>query len=62
MDATDIDILRELQADGRLPNATLAERVHLSRRRAYGGSSASSTTERSAAIARSSTAPRWASG
>jgi Lrp/AsnC family transcriptional regulator, leucine-responsive regulatory protein len=30
MDATDTAILRELQADGRLPNATLAERVHLS--------------------------------
>jgi Lrp/AsnC family leucine-responsive transcriptional regulator len=30
MDATDRTILRQLQADGRLPNATLAERVHLS--------------------------------
>jgi Lrp/AsnC family leucine-responsive transcriptional regulator len=30
MDTTDRAILRELQADGRLPNATLAERVHLS--------------------------------
>jgi Lrp/AsnC family leucine-responsive transcriptional regulator len=30
MDATDRAILRHLQDDGRLPNATLAERVHLS--------------------------------
>jgi len=30
MDATDRAILRHLQADGRLPNAALAERVHLS--------------------------------
>jgi Lrp/AsnC family leucine-responsive transcriptional regulator len=30
MDDTDRAILRELQADGRLPNAALAERVHLS--------------------------------
>jgi Lrp/AsnC family transcriptional regulator, leucine-responsive regulatory protein len=30
MDATDRAILRELQRDGRIPNATLAERVHLS--------------------------------
>ena len=30
MDDTDRAILRHLQADGRLPNATLAERVHLS--------------------------------
>jgi Lrp/AsnC family leucine-responsive transcriptional regulator len=30
MDATDFAMLRHLQADGRLPNATLAERVHLS--------------------------------
>jgi Lrp/AsnC family leucine-responsive transcriptional regulator len=30
MDATDRAILRHLQADGRLPNAVLAERVHLS--------------------------------
>ncbi len=30
MDTIDHAILRELQADGRLPNATLAERVHLS--------------------------------
>jgi Lrp/AsnC family leucine-responsive transcriptional regulator len=30
MDATDRAILRHLQEDGRLPNATLAERVHLS--------------------------------
>jgi Lrp/AsnC family transcriptional regulator, leucine-responsive regulatory protein len=30
MDATDQEILRHLQTDGRLPNATLAERVHLS--------------------------------
>jgi Lrp/AsnC family transcriptional regulator, leucine-responsive regulatory protein len=30
MDAIDRAILRELQADGRLPNAALAERVHLS--------------------------------
>jgi DNA-binding Lrp family transcriptional regulator len=30
MDHTDRAILRELQLDGRLPNATLAERVHLS--------------------------------
>jgi Lrp/AsnC family leucine-responsive transcriptional regulator len=30
MDATDRKILAELQADGRLPNAALAEAVHLS--------------------------------
>lgn len=30
LDATDIKILRELQADARLPNVTLAERVNLS--------------------------------
>jgi Lrp/AsnC family leucine-responsive transcriptional regulator len=30
MDAIDRKILRHLQADGRLPNAALAERVHLS--------------------------------
>jgi Lrp/AsnC family leucine-responsive transcriptional regulator len=30
MDDTDRAILRHLQADGRLPNAALAERVHLS--------------------------------
>ena len=30
MDAVDRSILTHLQADGRLPNATLAERVHLS--------------------------------
>lgn len=30
MDAIDTAILSELQADGRLPNAALAERVHLS--------------------------------
>jgi Lrp/AsnC family leucine-responsive transcriptional regulator len=30
MDATDRAIMRHLQADGRLPNAALAERVHLS--------------------------------
>jgi Lrp/AsnC family transcriptional regulator, leucine-responsive regulatory protein len=30
MDLTDRMILGELQADGRLPNATLADRVHLS--------------------------------
>src|SRR5688500_9339954 len=30
MDATDREILRLLQEDGRLPNAALAERVHLS--------------------------------
>jgi Lrp/AsnC family transcriptional regulator, leucine-responsive regulatory protein len=30
MDHTDRAILRHLQADGRLPNAALAERVHLS--------------------------------
>lgn len=30
MDAIDREILRQLQADGRLPNAALAERVHLS--------------------------------
>jgi Lrp/AsnC family transcriptional regulator, leucine-responsive regulatory protein len=30
MDGTDRAILRHLQADGRLPNAALAERVHLS--------------------------------
>jgi len=30
MDATDRAILRHLQEDGRLPNAALAERVHLS--------------------------------
>ena len=30
MDATDREILRLLQQDGRLPNAALAERVHLS--------------------------------
>jgi Lrp/AsnC family leucine-responsive transcriptional regulator len=30
MDATDRLILTQLQADGRVPNATLAERVHLS--------------------------------
>ena len=30
MDATDGAILRHLQADGRLPNADLADRVHLS--------------------------------
>jgi Lrp/AsnC family transcriptional regulator, leucine-responsive regulatory protein len=30
MDATDREILRQLQDDGRLPNAALAERVHLS--------------------------------
>jgi Lrp/AsnC family transcriptional regulator, leucine-responsive regulatory protein len=30
MDATDRAILRELQRDGRIPNATLAERVSLS--------------------------------
>jgi Lrp/AsnC family transcriptional regulator, leucine-responsive regulatory protein len=30
MDPTDREILRQLQDDGRLPNAALAERVHLS--------------------------------
>jgi Lrp/AsnC family transcriptional regulator, leucine-responsive regulatory protein len=30
MDDTDVQILRHLQADGRLPNAALAEHVHLS--------------------------------
>ncbi len=30
LDATDLNILRELQADARLPNITLAERVNLS--------------------------------
>jgi Lrp/AsnC family leucine-responsive transcriptional regulator len=30
MDATDLAMLRHLQDDGRLPNAALAERVHLS--------------------------------
>ena len=30
LDATDMKILRELQADARLPNITLAERVNLS--------------------------------
>ena len=30
MDATDREILRRLQEDGRLTNAALAERVHLS--------------------------------
>jgi Lrp/AsnC family transcriptional regulator, leucine-responsive regulatory protein len=30
MDATDLEMLRQLQDDGRLPNAALAERVHLS--------------------------------
>jgi Lrp/AsnC family leucine-responsive transcriptional regulator len=30
LDATDLRILGELQADARLPNITLAERVHLS--------------------------------
>jgi Lrp/AsnC family transcriptional regulator, leucine-responsive regulatory protein len=30
MDATDLEILRRLQEDGRLPNVALAEQVHLS--------------------------------
>jgi Lrp/AsnC family transcriptional regulator, leucine-responsive regulatory protein len=30
MDATDLEMLRQLQEDGRLPNAALAELVHLS--------------------------------
>jgi Lrp/AsnC family transcriptional regulator, leucine-responsive regulatory protein len=30
MDDTDLEILRNVQADGRVPNAALAERVHLS--------------------------------
>lgn len=38
MDAVDLQIIRELQADGRLSNQDLADRVRLSPRRVCGGS------------------------